>query len=179
MLPRISSTFRSGRSARIWQRRRRLPVPTFAPLDRSAIEPALADASTSRGSSRAGTADDREFRLIDQRHGNGHVLKAVDGEVDLPRQQMLFKLLREQPLAAKLVKRAVLNLVAGGLADDEFDFQSGMTLLDRVGHHLALHAREHAAARAQTEGVRRVCDAHGWHNSRERWEMLGTRKFHK
>ncbi len=55
MLPRMSTTSRSGRSARICARRRGDPVPTRAPRGRVAsVRPSRAQ-STSRGSSRTGT----------------------------------------------------------------------------------------------------------------------------
>ena len=74
-----------------------------------------------------GDGGDDEVGLVDQRHRDRHVLEAVHGEVDLPREQGLLELLGEQPLAAELVQRAVGDLVAGGLEDAELDAEAGVS----------------------------------------------------
>ena len=81
------------------------------------------------------------------------ILGRVHGEIDLVRQQRLLDLLGEQPLAAGLRERAILDRVAGR-ADD---VQGDPHLVESVGggeacaHLVRLRERQRRAARADAQ----------------------------
>ena len=75
-----------------------------------------------------GRKHDRVVRILARQHGGDaqavgqdgrHVLAAVDGEIDLVAEQRVLDFLDEQPLAADLRERRVLQPIAGGLDDDD------------------------------------------------------------
>ena len=77
-------------------------------------------------------------------------------EVDGPLKQRLLDLLGEQPLAAHLRKRPVLDAIAGRLDDLNFD-QPGVDAVrrrQRRARHMGLRQRERAAARSEPENCR-------------------------
>ena len=83
----------------------------------------------------------------------------MHGEVDGAGQQRLLDLLGEQPLAAGLGERPVLDRVAGGADDLDLD-PLGVEAAGggEPALHLArLHQRQRRAARADTENRRFDC----------------------
>ena len=134
-LPRSSVTWRSGRTASSWARRRSALVPTRAPSRtwsrwRSPI-------STSSASARAGGGDDRG--ALGQLAG--HVLGRVHREVDVPGQQR--RLERAGP--ARLVAARAVD-VAGGR-----DLHELGLAVDRGGDGPRLGERQQAAAGADAQ----------------------------
>ena len=93
------------------RRARRAPTRGRRPDD------AAGSTSASRGSSRGSVA--AMSRPVGQHRR--HVLGAVHREVDVAVEQRVFDLLDEQPLAADLDERRVLQPIAGGLDDDDLD----------------------------------------------------------
>src|ERR1700730_385590 len=84
------------------------------------------------------------------RHLRGNVLNAVDGDVDGLFEQRVFQFFDEDPLAADLRERRLLELVAGGFDDDDFAFDAG-DLKDLLAYEFGLPFRQQAAARANAE----------------------------
>ena len=68
----------------------------------------------------------------------GHVFHAVHGQVDPPVQQGLLDLLDEKSLTSDLGKRNVLDFVAFGLDDDQFDGKVGMRRSKCILHPVGL-----------------------------------------
>ena len=79
-----------------------------------------------------------QIGLIDQRHGDGDILEAVDSEIDFVSEEGLFEFLGEEAFAAGFVERAVGDAVAGGFDGDEFDLQIGMKPHQLGGDEIAL-----------------------------------------
>src|SRR5260370_8197183 len=76
-------------------------------------------------------------------------------EVDFACEQRLFDLLGEQPLAAGLGERPVLDLVAGGADRDELDRGSGEAMGgERLPDQLRLLERQRAPPRADPQNAR-------------------------
>ena len=84
-----------------------------APGGRLAMVAALSEMRRSRGSVRGRGGDD-QLRFIHQRHGDGQILAAMDGQIDLVVEKSLLDFSGEQAFAAFLVEGAVGDLVAGG-----------------------------------------------------------------
>ena len=84
-----------------------------------------------------------------------HVLHAVHGDIDAPRQQRLLDLLDEQALAAGFGQRPVLDRVAGGPDHHDLDRigrgERRHGRGERVAHQAGLGQRQLAAARAEAE----------------------------
>ncbi len=110
---------RSGRSPSNCAARRRLEVPTQAPL-RQVFEAGEARADE-------GIAGVFALQHGTEREAGGqfhrHVLERMHGQVGAALFQGGFKLLDEQPLAADLGQRTVEDLVATGGHAQQFDLQ--------------------------------------------------------
>jgi hypothetical protein len=82
----------------------------------------------------------------------GHVLHGVDRHIDLAGDQRLLDLLGKQALAADLVQLAILDLVAGGLDDDDLrERQIGICCGELVAHHPRLHQRQRTSPRPDAQ----------------------------
>ena len=83
----------------------------------------------------------------------------MDREIDCACDQGQIELLGEKPLAARLLQRAVLDLIAGGLDDHDLDRlrRNTMCLGEAALNHIGLGQSQGAAAGAefQLEGCRR------------------------
>ncbi len=86
------------------------------------------------------------------RQDRRHVLAAVHGEVDLAAQQRVLDFLHEQPLAADLGERRLLQPIAGRLDDDDLAGRAARCPTRRRGR-ARLPEGELAAAGAETELV--------------------------
>ncbi len=110
--------------------------------------PCFGATRTSRASTR-GQRDARE----DEPGGElaGDVLDRVDREVRAAREERLFDLLDEQPLAADLGERSILDLVAAGddLLFDELE--AGRLAAEGFAEGAALREREEGFARGVDE----------------------------
>src|SRR5207253_11322987 len=96
-------------------------------------------------------------------------LGGMHREVDPARRKRLLDLLGEQPLAANIRQRPILNTVAAGadrLNGDLLEIEA-MRRGQRLPHHARLGQRERTAARAEPQG-----DAGGLRHgaSRLSWE---------
>ena len=89
-----------------------------------------------------GNGGDDEIRLLDQRHGDGHVFEAVDDEIDFAIEQRLLQLADEEAFAPKLVEGAVCDLVAGGFESCETHLERWMDPLELVYDEVGLGERE-------------------------------------
>ena len=78
------------------------------------------------------------------RHFRRHILEAVHRQVNLSGQERRFDLLDEQALAADLGQGDVLNLIPGGLDDDQFHPAGGMA---------SGNLRRHPAGLGQGQGA--------------------------
>src|SRR6185503_14101254 len=88
---------------------------------------------------------DRESVRQDRRH----VLRAVDGEIDLACQQRVLDFLDEESLATDLRQRRILKPIAASLDDDRLGRHT--RLLEQRGHRLRLPERQRAASGAEFE----------------------------
>ena len=77
----------------------------------------------------------------------------MDGHVDAMGEQGLLNRLGEHPEPTKNGERAILNLVAVGVDDDEFDGSGVEDRAEPVGDVVGLPEGELAAAGAEAEGV--------------------------
>jgi hypothetical protein len=84
------------------------------------------------------------------RQNGGHVLAAVDGEVDVVAEQRVFDFLHEEPLASCFGKRSLLQLIPGGLDDDDAARRRAVRR-QSFGNRIGLPQRELAAASADAE----------------------------
>ena len=114
--------------------------------------------SADEGVARILARQKRRQHQAGRQHG-GHVLRRMHREVDGAAEQRVLDLLGEQPLAAEVVERPVLDDVAGGADDLDLD-PRGIEAAGRgeAALHLArLHQRQRRAARAdaQNGGCRR------------------------
>jgi hypothetical protein len=78
----------------------------------------------------------------------------MHGQIDAAIQQSVLDLLGEQPLAAHLAQRAILDAVTAGLDDDRFEKALGQAM-DRdqpPAHLVGLGQRQRAAARTDADG---------------------------
>jgi hypothetical protein len=74
----------------------------------------------------------------------------MNREIDTARQQRFFQLFGEEPLAAHVCQRPILNPVAGGFYGDDIALGSRLRL-DRAPHHLGLRLCQLRAAGADTQ----------------------------
>ena len=115
--------------------------------------------SADEGVARILARQKRRQHQAGRQHG-GHVLRRMHREVDGAAQQRVLDLLGEQPLAANVTERPVLNDVAGGADDLDLD-PRGIEAAGRgeTALHLArLHQRQRRAARADAQnGGRGLC----------------------
>ncbi len=117
-LPRMGEKRALGRTVASCAIRRTLPVPI------AGASPSAATAAWRSGWRCARCEHDRVARIFARqrrRHGQAlgqhrrHVLRAVDREIDLAAEQRVLDFLDEEPLAAGLRERRVLEPVAGCL----------------------------------------------------------------
>jgi len=94
---------------------------------------------------------DDQICLLDERHGDGDVFKAVDDEIDFAIKKGLLELADEETFAAELVEGAVGDLVAGGFESCEIDVEVWMELLEGIYDEMGLSEGEGGAAGAEAE----------------------------
>ena len=80
----------------------------------------------------------------------GHVLAAVNGQVDVAGQQRVLDFLHEQALSADLRQRRVLQAIARGLDDDDLAGCAGRRL-KALGHQPRLEEGELTSSTAETK----------------------------
>jgi len=59
--------------------------------------------------------------LLDEGHGDGNIFEAMNDEIDFVIEEGLLELADEEAFAAKLVKGAIGDLVAGGFESGEIN----------------------------------------------------------
>ena len=143
-LPRMSRTVTSGRACSNCDWRRRLPVPTRAPLGSCSMAGSLVrDKGVARAFAWRNGGQAQAFDAFRRQ-----VLQAVHGQIDSPVQQGSLNLFGEHALAAALGdgrRRAV----TAGLDEDQFD---GCTEFGQAGGDpFGLPAREGAGSRAKAD----------------------------
>jgi hypothetical protein len=145
-LPRSGSTSRSARQARSCAARRALPVPIRAPAGSAS---SVAKRPPGERVARIGALREGHQREA-LRHARRQVLRAVHRQVRAPVEQRLLELLHEEPLAAHLRERHVLESVAGGAQRDQLR-RDAEPLLDPPRHPLGLGERELARPRGDAQ----------------------------
>ena len=151
--PRIASKRAPGISPRSCATRRGLLVAMRGVSPRRVRSEVLRYRRTGRQHQRVPRIFTRENGADHQPvgHLSGHVLRAVDRDVDVFAQQGVFDLLDEHALAARLGKRRFLTSVA--LRGDPDDFDLGAAGPQLSGDGVGLPERQRAAARADPQGL--------------------------
>ena len=121
-------------------------MPTRAPCFKFARVSPRWEIRQSLTSSRLHTAgkNSRPWRL------GWNIFHAVDGQIDILRQQRFLQFLDEDSLAADLRQRSLLHFVARGLDNDDFGFHAG-DLEQLLAHEFRLPARQNAASTANAQ----------------------------